>query len=234
MLTIRGLSFSYDGKRKILNGVDLDLNAGESLALMGYSGSGKTTLLKIVAGLLYPYEGVVQVKAGKNGIGYIPQNVGLVKNISALENVLLGSLGRVGFFNGLLGRFGDEVERAYGLLEELGLSEHADRKAGLLSGGERQRVAVARSLMQAPSILLADEFVSDLDVINAVEVMKLTTEICRRKNIVLMMTMHDTYLVNQFADRAAVLNEGKIKAQMPAREVDVKSLSAILSGGKTG
>ncbi|MCX8200651.1 MAG: ATP-binding cassette domain-containing protein, partial [Candidatus Caldarchaeum sp.] len=179
-----------------------------------------------------PYEGVVRVNAGRNGIGYIPQNVGLVKNASALENVLLGSLGRVGFFNGMLGRFPEEeVERAYGLLEELGLSQHSDRKAGLLSGGERQRVAVARSLMQSPSLLLADEFVSDLDVINALEVMKLTTSLCRRKNIALMMTMHDTYLVNQFADRVAVLKDGKIKAEVPAREIDVQVLSTILGGG---
>ncbi|MCS6784842.1 MAG: ATP-binding cassette domain-containing protein, partial [Candidatus Caldarchaeum sp.] len=120
-----------------------------------------------------------------------------------------------------------------GLLEELGLSQHSDRKAGLLSGGERQRVAVARSLMQSPSLLLADEFVSDLDVINALEVMKLTTSLCRRKNIALMMTMHDTYLVNQFADRVAVLKDGKIKAEVPAREIDVQVLSTILGGGKS-
>lgn len=232
MLTVRELRFSYDGKRKILDGVNLDLHAGELLAVMGYSGSGKTTLLKIIAGLLYPYEGLVEVKAGKGGVGYIPQNVGLVKNLTALQNVLLGSLGRVGTVAGLLSRFpDDEVEKAFKLLNELGLGEHADRKAGLLSGGERQRVAVARSLMQSPTILLADEFVSDLDVVNAHEVMSMTAEVCRRKNIALMMTMHDTYLVNQFADHVAVLNEGKIKAYVQAHEIDVHSLSIILSGG---
>ncbi|MEM3102960.1 MAG: ATP-binding cassette domain-containing protein, partial [Candidatus Caldarchaeum sp.] len=159
-LVVRGLRFSYDGRRNVLDGVDLELHQGESLAVMGFSGSGKTTLLKVIAGLLYPYQGVVQLGVERGGVGYVPQNVGLVKNISALQNVLLGSLGRVGRLNGLLARFPEEeVEKARRLLDEMGLAELAYRKASLLSGGERQRVAVARSLMQAPSILLADEFV---------------------------------------------------------------------------
>lgn len=232
VLTIRGLSFSYDGRRKILDGLDLDLSAGETLAIMGYSGSGKTTLLKIIAGLLYPYQGTVKTHDAKGGIGYIPQNVGLVKNLTAVQNVAHGALGKIGIFPGLFGKFPQEVfVKAYQLLEDLGLAEAADRKAGLLSGGERQRVAVARALMQNPSILLADEFVSDLDVINAYEVMELTTKICRRNNIALVMTMHDTYLVNKFADRVAVLKDGKIMTEMPGNQISIKELSAILGGG---
>lgn len=231
-LVVRGLRFSYDGRRNVLDGVDLELHQGESLAVMGFSGSGKTTLLKVIAGLLYPYQGVVQLDVERGGVGYVPQNVGLVKNISALQNVLLGSLGRVGRLNGLLARFSEEeVEKARRLLDEMGLAELADRKASLLSGGERQRVAVARSLMQAPSILLADEFVSDLDVINAYEVMTLTRKVCKRSNIALMMTMHDTYLVNKFADRAVVLKDGRITASIAADKVDINSLSFILGGG---
>ncbi|MEM4343100.1 MAG: ATP-binding cassette domain-containing protein [Candidatus Caldarchaeum sp.] len=231
-LVVRGLRFSYDGRRNVLDGVDLELHQGESLAVMGFSGSGKTTLLKVIAGLLYPYQGVVQLDVERGGVGYVPQNVGLVKNISALQNVLLGSLGRVGRLNGLLARFPEEeVEKARRLLDEMGLAELADRKASLLSGGERQRVAVARSLMQAPSILLADEFVSDLDVINAYEVMTLTRKVCKRSNIALMMTMHDTYLVNKFADRAVVLKDGRITASIAADKVDINSLSFILGGG---
>ncbi|MEM0442868.1 MAG: ATP-binding cassette domain-containing protein [Candidatus Caldarchaeum sp.] len=231
-LVVRGLRFSYDGRRNVLDGVDLELHQGESLAVMGFSGSGKTTLLKVIAGLLYPYQGVVQLGVERGGVGYVPQNVGLVKNISALQNVLLGSLGRVGRLNGLLGRFPEkELEKAHRLLAEMGLAELAYRKASLLSGGERQRVAVARSLMQAPSILLADEFVSDLDVINAYEVMTLTRKICKRNNIALMMTMHDTYLVNKFADRAVILKDGRITADMAADKLDINSLSFILGGG---
>jgi ABC-type nitrate/sulfonate/bicarbonate transport system ATPase subunit len=88
ILEVRDLHFSYDGLKPVLCGVNLVLERGEALALMGASGGGKTTLLKIVAGLLYPYEGVVKLSSDR--VGYIPQHFGLVKNLTALQNVLLG------------------------------------------------------------------------------------------------------------------------------------------------
>lgn len=224
---VRDLHFSYDGSKPVLRGVNLTLERGEALALMGSSGSGKTTLLKIIAGLLYPYEGVVKVFSDK--IGYIPQNFGLVKNLTALQNVLLGSLGRVGKTSSLLGRFPKkEVEKAYSLLEAVGLGHLSERKTAMLSGGERQRVAVARALMQSPAILLADEFVSDLDVANAIDVMRLTIDVCKKNNIAALMTMHDAFLVNRFADRVAVMKEGRITAEMDAKKVDIDGLEAVL------
>jgi phosphonate transport system ATP-binding protein len=227
ILEVRDLHFSYDGLKPILRGVNLALERGEALALMGTSGAGKTTLLKIVAGLLYPYEGVVKLSSDR--VGYIPQHFGLVKNLTALQNVLLGSLGRVGKTSSLLGRFPrHEVERAYGLLEAVGLAHLSERKTALLSGGERQRVAVARALMQSPSILLADEFVADLDVANAIDIMRLTIDVCKRSDIAVLMTMHDAFLVNRFADRVAVLKEGRIAAEMDAKTVDVDRLEAVL------
>ncbi|MEM4281757.1 MAG: ATP-binding cassette domain-containing protein [Candidatus Caldarchaeum sp.] len=232
LLKITGLRFSYDGARPVLDGVNLALKAGESVAVMGPSGSGKTTLLKLVAGLLYPYEGEIHVKTGRGGVGYIPQQVGLVKNLTALQNILLGALGRMGRSAILFGNFpSEEVEKAYRLLEDLGISKLAERKAAQLSGGEKQRVAVARVLMQSPSILLADEFVADLDVVNAAEVMRLTVEVCKRNNVALLMTMHDTFLVNKFADRVAVLKNGKIVLEMAGGALDMESLSMVLRGG---
>jgi phosphonate transport system ATP-binding protein len=143
--------------------------------------------------------------------------------------VLLGSLGRVGKTSSLLGRFPrHEVEKAYGLLEAVGLAHLSERKTALLSGGERQRVAVARALMQSPSILLADEFVADLDVANAIDIMRLTIDVCKRSDIAVLMTMHDAFLVNRFADRVAVLKEGRIAAEMDAKTVNVDRLEAVL------
>ncbi len=231
VLKVENLTFSYDGLKPVLKSLNLTVKSGESLALMGSSGSGKTTLLKIIAGLLYPYSGKIHVGVGKGRIGYIPQQVGLVKNLTALQNVLLGALGRVGYKAVLLGRFPyEELERAHKLLEDLNLSHLAERKASQLSGGERQRIAVARSLMQSPSILLADEFVADLDVVNATEVMELTVEICKRNNIALLMTMHDTFLVNRFADRVVILKDGEIATDMDAGEIDFEKLAVILRG----
>lgn len=231
LLRITDLSFSYDGKKLVLDGVSLALRAGESVAVMGQSGSGKTTLLKLVAGLLYPYRGEIQIKAGKGGVGYIPQHFGLVKNLTALQNVLLGALGRVGNPAIFFGNFPrEEVEKAHSLLQDLGIANLAGRKAAQLSGGERQRVAVARALMQSPTLLLADEFVADLDVVNAIEVMRLTVEVCKRNNVALLMTMHDAFLVNKFADRVVVLKNGRLVAEMDGKAIDLDSLAIFLRG----
>ncbi len=231
ILKVENLTFSYDGLKPVLKNLNLTVKSGESLAVMGSSGSGKTTLLKIIAGLLYPYSGKINVNVGKGRIGYIPQQVGLVKNLTALQNVLLGALGRVGSKAVLLGRFPrEEVELAKKLLEDLNLLHLAERKASQLSGGERQRIALARSLMQSPSILLADEFVADLDFINATEVMRLTVEICKRNKVALLMTMHDIFLVNKFADRVAILKDGKIAKEMDAGEIDFEKLAVVLRG----
>jgi phosphonate transport system ATP-binding protein len=164
-------------------------------------------------------------------LGYVPQQIGLVSNLTALQNVLLGSLGRPGGLGRILGIFRrDEIEKAYTLLNELGIRDLADRKTALLSGGERQRVAVARALMQEPQLLLADEFISDLDIFNAMEVMKLTRDLCRRKGISVIMTMHDPFLVRSFCDRVAIMGRGRVVSDFPANQLDNESLSKLLVG----
>jgi len=232
VLKVRNLWFSYDGKNHVLKGVSFHLSEGEAVAVMGTSGSGKTTLLKVVAGLIYPYQGEVWVRAGRGGVGYIPQQLGVVKNLSVLQNVLTGALGRCRRLNSLLGIFPrEDVERAYGLLESLGIASLADRRASQLSGGEKQRVAVARALLQHPSILLADEFVSDLDVATAIDVMSMTYRLCKRENIAVLMTMHDPYLVNRFADRVIILNKGEVVAETEANSLNQERLETLLRQG---
>ncbi|MEM1945081.1 MAG: ATP-binding cassette domain-containing protein [Nitrososphaerota archaeon] len=231
ILRIENLAFSYDGQSPVLRGVNLTVRSGESVAIMGRSGSGKTTLLKLVAGLLYPYEGRIITSVEAKRVGYVPQQIGLVKNLTALQNVLLGSLGRPAGPSRILGMFGkDEVRRAHELLDELGVGHLAERKAALLSGGERQRVAVARALMQSPSLLLADEFVSDLDVVNAMEIMRITSDMCRRKNVSVLMTMHDAFLVRDFADRAVLIGWGRVIKDIPAKQLEPNSLASLLTG----
>ncbi len=230
IVRIEDLRFSYDGFTPILQGVSLRVMEGKSLAIMGRSGSGKTTLLKLVAGLLAPYEGRIELRVPPKKIGYVPQQIGLVKNLTALQNVLLGSLGRPAGPGRILGFFErDEVDRAMGLLDDLGIADLADRKAALLSGGERQRVAVARAFMQSPSLLLADEFVSDLDIVNAIEVMQITGEMCRKNGVSVLMTMHDAFLVRDFADRVALLKSGRIIRELPANQLDPNILAALLT-----
>src|SRR3989337_1359410 len=167
--------YSPDGKHHTLKNIDLKIKRGASTALIGPSGSGKTTLFKIITRLLKPCSGSVCIKGSsgeleKHKVGYIPQQLGLVRSRTALENVLIGAHSRIGFAGALLGVFPQrEVELALKYLKLVGIAHKADRIVYTLSRGERQRVSIARALMQEPEIILADEFVSNLDILTARE-----------------------------------------------------------------
>ena len=144
-----------------------------------------------------------------HAIGYIPQNLGLVKNSTVLENILLGALPRLGFVASMLKKFPtEEIEEAKRLLNLVGLSGKEDRKAYMLSGGEKRRVAIARALMQKPTILLADEIVSELDHVTAREIMDLIADAQKKMNLTAIMVHHDMQLALEYANRVAVIKEG--------------------------
>jgi len=143
-------------------------------------------------------------------IGYIPQSLGLVKNITVLENIMIGALPRLTTIQSLFKRFPDhEIQEAKKIISQVGLSGKEDRKAYMLSGGEKRRVAIARALMQKPTILLADEIVSELDHVTAREIMNLITDAQKRMNLTAIMVHHDMQLALEFANRVAVIKEGK-------------------------
>ena len=173
-LRAEGLWFAYRETDWILKDVCLSVPSGQITIIMGPSGTGKTTLLKILAGILTPSRGHVEVlnhnitnqsqRSMASLIGYIPQQLGLVRNLTALENVLMGALGRCGNGSALLGLFPrEEVKKAEAALDLMGIAHKTNEKVFRLSGGERQRVAIARTLLQHPRVVVADEFVSDLD-----------------------------------------------------------------------
>ncbi len=227
---VQDLWFAYRGEEWILKGISLEVPRGAFLAIMGPSGAGKSTLLRLLAGLLRPQRGSVEVLGHPphNGrspqararIGYIPQQLGLVRNMSALENVLMGALGRTRGLAPYLGLFPrDELCRALALLEELGIGHKAQQKAFQLSGGERQRVAIARALMQQPEVVLADEFVSDLDLPRAAEVLSTMKEMGRAQGVTFVVNMHELPLVHDYADLVTVLHAGRVTFRGPARDV---------------
>ena len=234
----RDLWFAYRGQQWVLRGVSLEVPAGAFLAIMGPSGAGKSTLLRLLAGLLRPQRGSVEVLGQPLGdgasppsrIGYIPQQLGLVRNLSALENVLMGALGRLRGPTPYLGLFPRrEGERALALLEALGIGHKAGEKAFQLSGGERQRVAIARVLMQGPQVVLADELVSDLDLPRAVEVLALLRRLGEAQGATFVVNLHDLSLVQEFADLALVLREGQVAYRGPARSVTWTELEGVPS-----
>lgn len=225
-LKAEGISFAYKGEAWVLKDISLALPRGKVTMVMGPSGSGKTTLLKVLAGIVYPQRGEVEVLNHQIGrrsqrslyslIGYIPQQLGLVRNSTSLENVLIGALGRCGHGKVMLGLFPrHEVEQAQAALDLMGIGDKSSEKVFRLSGGQRQRVAIARTLLQRPRVVLADELVSDLDLDLAAEILKLMREAAEREQMTFLMNMHETQLVQEFADQVLILDRGQIMRRLP-------------------
>jgi len=224
---------TYDRKEYVLKDLSFSINKGENFFIVGSSGSGKSTILKLINGTLNPFKGSINVlddkpdtknkafrqKMGK--IGYMPQNLGLVKNVSVLENVLLGSLPNMNIWRSLLKKFTHEdIENANKALKEVGLEGKESRKAYMLSGGEKRRVIIARTLTQKPDIILADEIVSELDHSTAEEVMSLMMRTKKKLGITSVMVHHDVGITMEYADRIMVMRKGE-----KIGEYDVKDIS---------
>ena len=215
------LWFSFRNHDWVLKDVSLAIPAGKHSVIMGPSGIGKTTLLRVFAGLLKPNQGQVRVFGQPTQelkprelsalVGYIPQQLGLVRNLSALENVLMGALGRLTNSKALLGLFPrDEIEKACAALEMMGIEHKASEPVFRLSGGERQRVAIARTLLQHPRIVIADEFASDLDLALASEILTRIRRAAEQEKITFIMSMHRIGLARQFGDAVLALRNGEL------------------------
>lgn len=237
-----GIWFCYHPKQWILRDINLEISPESFLTIIGPSGSGKTTLVKILAGLLKPQMGNVELLgcSMKNGcsarpdfrrqVGYIPQQLGLVRGMSALENVLMGALGRIAGPLPFFGMFPKpEVERAREYLAFLGIAHKANDQVFRLSGGERQRVAIARTLLQDPKIVFADEFVSDLDLPRAAQVLTAMRELGKREKIPFIINLHDIPLVQELGSRVIVLQNGHIAHEGDARDITMSLAHEVLT-----
>jgi len=213
---------SYDSKNFALEGINLSIDRGTNYAIVGQSGSGKSTLLKLMNGMMHSSKGTIKIdyvvpdmndkkfKTMMHTIGYIPQSLGLIKNITVLENILIGALPRLSKIQSLFKRFPEhEIQEAKRILKLVALSGKENRKVYMLSGGEKRRVAIARALMQKPTILLADEIVSELDHVTAHEIMDLIADAQKQMNLTAIMVHHDMQIALEYANRVAVIKEGK-------------------------
>lgn len=232
ILEIRGLQTSY-GSAPVLRGIDLDVEQGEFFGVIGMSGSGKSTLLRSINRLIKVEAGSIVVPAslldGRTGetldilklsaselrhvrrrIGMIFQQFNIVKRLSVIENVLSGGLGYQPAWRSALRIFSqEERRRALVNLKRVGLLDHAYKRADELSGGEQQRVAIARTLMQEPAIILADEPVSSLDPKLSRVVLDILKRVCREDGITAMVSLHTLDLTREYADRVVGLKEGR-------------------------
>ncbi|HBC42318.1 MAG TPA: phosphonate ABC transporter ATP-binding protein [Pseudanabaena sp.] len=206
-------------QRPILNGIDVQINHGEFVALLGMNGAGKSTLLRSLVGLVPIQQGEIQIcgtSVEQRHIGEVRKNIGflfqggaLVDQLSCLDNVLCGCLGELTTWQSLWGFPKSDRRVAMQLLQKMGLQEQIYQKARQLSGGQRQRVAIARTLIQSPHILLADEPTTGLDVSGINQVMESLAEMHSR-GLTVVVVLHDLALAAQYAQRAIILDAGKV------------------------
>lgn len=241
MLKIEQLSKIYKTGDKALSKVDLTVPEGQIMGLIGPSGAGKSTLIRCINRLVEPTSGKVllgdvdlvglghrALRVQRRRIGMIFQEYSLVERLTVMENVLSGRLGYVPFWRSWTRHFPEQdVQRAYQLLDRVGLMEHADKRADALSGGQRQRVGIARALAQEPELLLVDEPTASLDPKTSRQIMRLLTEICTERNLPAIVNIHDVPLAQQFMQRIVGLRAGEIVFDGSPKALNEHTLTAI-------
>lgn len=243
-LRIDKLVKEYKRGQPVLKGVSLDIAPRGVTAIIGASGTGKSTLIRCVNRLVEPTAGSIHfdgadltrlsgnaLRAARRRIGMVFQEYNLVERLTVMENLLSGRLGYVSAFNAWMRRFpAEDIERAFALLDEVGLEGFAQQRADSLSGGQRQRVGIARALMQTPGLLLADEPTSSLDPKTAVEIMTLLRDAAAHHEIPVLINMHDVDLARRFADRVVGLAGGSVVFDGEPERLSDEELTRIYGG----
>lgn len=238
MFELRGVTKRFR-ELAAVGGIDLSIRAGERVALVGPSGAGKTTLFNLLNGSIPPDEGEVrlfgcdphrlparELRRLQQQIGTVHQQFHLVGNLRVIHNVNAGHLGRWSLFRALHSLVRPlEVDRAVRWLRGLGLEDKVFERNDRLSGGEQQRVALARVLVQDPSVILADEPISNLDPEHSRLVMDLLRELNQRRGKTVVICLHDVNYAFSHCERIIGLRSGRIAfdgraSEMPRSLVD--------------
>ena len=241
LLTIKGLSKTYKTGDKALNDVSFTVPAGQVVGLIGPSGAGKSSLIRCINRLVEPTSGTVHIgdaeitgmsrgdlRRARRRIGMIFQEYALVERLSVMENVLSGRLGYVSLWRSFTRKFPEaDIAKAFELLERVGLTTQADKRADALSGGQRQRVGIARALEQDPELLLVDEPTASLDPKTSRQIMRLILEMCQERGLPAIINIHDVVLAQSFTQRIIGLQAGKIVFDGPPEELDDTALTSI-------
>ncbi len=212
LLKLEQLSIGYE--EPLISNISLTMYPGEVVSIIGASGIGKTTLLRTIAGLVAPLDGRVNLNVKKRGgIGYIPQKLGLVHHASVSHNVGLGARAGTSFREEPMTWIGRRNERVEIAIEQMGLTEKRNEPVRRLSGGQQKRVATARTLAQRPQILLADEFLSELDEDNIQIVVESVIDYVKESGAAMILVEHNTERAIQLSNRIFRLIEGELVQQ---------------------
>ena len=217
-LELRNLSVGYD--EPLISDINMEISQGETIAILGPSGIGKTTLLRTIAGLIRPIDGeVIHDFPYRSGIGYIPQRLGLIRHSSVRSNVAIGARTRKPKWHPALFPLGSELNADIdSALAELSIEEFASNPVRILSGGQQRRVAIARALVQKPKLILADEFLGELDKENVDSIIQATKKLISETGSTLIMVEHDESRAYQIADRIWRIKDGKIVEEVSTNE----------------
>lgn len=224
-----------------LDGVSVQVHAGEFVAVLGANGSGKSTLLRCAVGLVNPSAGSVRLlgrdlstlkgrplRDARLDMALVFQDGRLVRRRTALANVASGALGRHHSPLCTVGRLPrEELSYALETLDRVGLSAVARQRADTLSGGQAQRVAIARALAQRPSVLLADEPVASLDPDAAVEVLQLLAALAKDNGLAVLCVLHQPDLALRFADRIIGIAHGKAVFDQQSADLTSEQVTAL-------
>ena len=231
----------YNNSTKALDDVSFSVEKGEFVSIIGPSGAGKSTILRCINRLIDAtdgniiYDGDDILSLGKRDLrrvrtktGMIFQHYNLVDRLSVIENVLHGSLGQKSAISGMLGSYSEtEKEKAFSILNELGLAEQAYKRCDALSGGQKQRVGIARAIMQEPKLILCDEPIASLDPKASKTIMDHLSQINQKQKITCIVNLHQVEVAMKYSQRILGVSSGKIVFDGTPEELTKKKIHEI-------
>jgi phosphonate transport system ATP-binding protein len=233
MLEIKNLTKVYNDGTVALDNVSFTVPDGEFLVVIGLSGAGKSTLLRCINRLVDPTEGQIiwngvdvtalkgeDLRKMRRKIGMIFQHFNLVNRSSVMKNVMSGRLGYSPTFSSVFNKFSTpDMDKAEAVLQRLGITDQAKKRADELSGGQQQRVGIARALMQDPEIILADEPVASLDPVLAHSILLNLEKLNQEDNLTVVCSLHYLDLVQRYAESVIGLRDGIIVYKGSRKEI---------------
>ncbi|QKV18149.1 phosphonate ABC transporter ATP-binding protein [Oricola thermophila] len=244
MLRITNLDKRYGNEKLVLSNLNLEVEGEAVVSIIGASGAGKSTLLRCINRLVEPTSGKIELngldltkldrgelRRARRRIGMIFQGFNLVDRLTVMENVQSGRLGYIPLWRAAMRRYPQEdIDRAFHLMERVGIAHYANKRADELSGGERQRVGVVRALMQEPEILLADEPTASLDPKTSRQIMELLQSLAVEFKLPVLINIHNVVEAREFTQRIVGMRFGRIIFDGLPSDLNEAAMDEIYAG----